>query len=125
LIVFFKKVSTSEYRTEIAQQYQNRIEKNREKLFEFLDHDNVSWNNSNAEHAIKILALHANKNLNSFRESHIDEYLKIMSIYQTCEYKGISFLKFLLSKERSLSRFIETGQLLNNRYYYISFLFIF
>ncbi len=105
VIKFFTKVLSSAYQTEITQQYQIRLKKNQNTLFEFLNHDNVSWNNSNAEHAIKILALHANKNINAFRKSKIDEYLKIMSIYQTCEYKNISFLKFLLSKKTVLSEF--------------------
>jgi hypothetical protein len=104
---FLTNILVSPYKSEIAQQYQNRIKRNQDTLFEFLNHNNVSWNNSNAEHAIKILALHANKNINSFRESHIEEYLKIMSIYQTCEYKSINFLKFLLSKEKSVNEFLE------------------
>jgi hypothetical protein len=99
---FLSTVLDSSYKTEIAQQYQNRIKRNRHKLFQFLNYDNVSWNNSNAEHAIKILALHANKDINSFRETRIDDYLKIISIYQTCEYRNISFLKFLLSKETNI-----------------------
>jgi len=102
-IKFFTKVLLSTYQTEIALQYQTRIKKNQNTLFEFLRYDNVSWNNSNAEHAIKILALHTNKNINAFRKSRIDEYLKIMSIYQSCEYKNISFLKFLLSKKTILN----------------------
>ncbi|HEY2580521.1 MAG TPA: TM0106 family RecB-like putative nuclease [Mucilaginibacter sp.] len=100
---FFTTTLAQVYQTEIAQQYQTRLKRNRNTLFEFLNHNNVSWNNSNAEHAIKILALHANKNINSFRKSRIDEYLKIMSIYQTCEYKNIGFLKFLISQKTGLN----------------------
>lgn len=104
---FFTKTITQGFKTEIAQQYQTRLKKNRNTLFEFLNHNNVSWNNTNAEHAIKILALHANKNINSFKKSRIDDYLKIMSIYQTCEYKNISFLKFLLSQKTAIDDFIK------------------
>ena len=100
--LFFAEISSQCCQTEIAQQYQARLKRNRNSLFEFLNHDNVGWNNSNAEHAIKILALHTNKDLNAFRKSRIDDYLKIMSIYQTCEYKNLSFLKFLLSENRNL-----------------------
>jgi len=35
----------------------------------------------------------------------MDEYLRIMSIYQTCQYKEVSFLKFLLSKETDMDEF--------------------
>ncbi len=98
---YCQAVASTANKTEIAVQYQTRLKKNSQTLYEFLSHDNVSWNNSNAEHAIKILALHANKNINAFRESRIDDYLKIMSIYQTCEYKNISFFKFLLSQKKT------------------------
>jgi hypothetical protein len=36
--------------------YLRRFERNRERLFTFLDHDGVPWNNNNAEHAIKAFA---------------------------------------------------------------------
>jgi Transposase IS66 family len=32
------------------------LAKNRDRLFTFLDHDGVPWNNNNAEHAIKAFA---------------------------------------------------------------------
>lgn len=104
---FLKDLSSKEYTSEIAQQYQRRFLKEQEKLFLFLNHDNVAWNNNAAEHAIKLLATHQNKNLIYFRESRIEEYLKIMSIYQTCKYKGISFLKFMLSKEKDVDSYCE------------------
>jgi hypothetical protein len=91
----------------VARQYQKRFLKNQEKLFLFLNHDNVSWNNNAAEHAIKLLATHRNKNLAFFRESRMTEYLNIMSIYQTCKYKGISFLQFMLSHEKDINVYCE------------------
>ncbi len=105
--LFLKDIFSKEYSSEIAQQYQKRFLKNQGKLFLFLSHDNVAWNNNAVEHAIKLLATHKNKNLTFFRESRMEEYLKIMSIYQTCKYKGISFLKFLLSKEKDIDIYCE------------------
>ncbi len=102
---FFDMILSTDYKSEIAKQYQVRFEKNKEKLFTFLDYDNVLWNNTYAEHAIKILATHRNKNIDFFRASRMDDYLRIMSLYQTCEYKGISFLKFLFSGETDLDKF--------------------
>jgi uncharacterized protein YprB with RNaseH-like and TPR domain len=99
---FFEEVSSTVYVSEVSKQYQARFEKNRNTLFTFLDYDNVSWNNTYAEHAIKLLATHRNKNIDFFRASRMDEYLRIMSIYQTCEYKKVSLLKFLLSKETDM-----------------------
>jgi predicted RecB family nuclease len=102
---FFEEACNTVYTSEVSKQYQIRFEKNRNTLFTFLDHDNVSWNNTYAEHAIKLLATHRNKNIDFFRASRMDEYLRIMSIYQTCEYKKVSFLKFLLSKETDMDEY--------------------
>ena len=99
---FFEEVSKTIYASEVSKQYQVRFEKNKNTLFTFLDYDNVSWNNTYAEHAIKLLATHRNKNIDFFRASRMDDYLRIMSIYQTCEYKKVSLLKFLLSKETDM-----------------------
>lgn len=104
---FFRDILSTEYKSEVAIQYQKRLSKNQDKLFLFLNRDNVSWNNNAAEHAIKLLATHQNRNVNCFRESRIEEYLKIMSIYQTCRYKGISFLKFILSEEKDLDEYCK------------------
>jgi len=102
---FFTHVLHKEYTSEVAQKYQQRLEKNRNTLFTFLDYDNVSWNNTYAEHAIKLLATHRNRNIQYFRKSRLDDYLKIMSLYQTCKYKEISFLKFLLSQETDIDKY--------------------
>lgn len=108
--LFFSRIEASIFRTEIAIKYQNRFMRNRNKLFEFINHDDVSWNNNNAEHAIKILAMHANKDLNKFRETRIDDYLKIISIYQSCKFQNISFLKYLLSTETTLSAYVSQNR---------------
>lgn len=111
---FFSIIESSICRTEIAAKYQTRFMKNRNKLFEFISHDNVSWNNNNAEHAIKILAMHANKDLNGFRETRIGDYLKIMSIYQTCKFQNVSFLKYLLSTEATIDGYVAKNKHLTN-----------
>ena len=49
---FYRTLKTS-YRSDVAQRYYERLTKGREKLFTFLKHDGVPWNNNNAEHAIK------------------------------------------------------------------------
>src|SRR5207249_11100506 len=53
---FFDAISGRSYRSSVAQSYQERLEKNRHKLFTFLSYDSVPWNNNNAEHAIKKFA---------------------------------------------------------------------
>jgi hypothetical protein len=37
--------------------------------------------------------------------SGLTDYLILLSIFQTCRYKNISFLRFLLSKKRDLDVF--------------------
>ena len=56
LIAFFKRLGEHHYRSEVAAAYQERLTRNREKLFTFLRHDGVPWNNNNAEHAVKYYA---------------------------------------------------------------------
>jgi hypothetical protein len=38
-------------------------------------------------------------------EVGLDDYLILLSVYVTCRYKGVSFLKFLLSKSRDIDAF--------------------
>jgi hypothetical protein len=51
-----RALSGRDYKTDVAAGYKKRFERNRDKLFTFLDHDGVPWNNNNAEHAIKAFA---------------------------------------------------------------------
>src|SRR5712692_7953426 len=53
---FYEVLSRRDYQTEVAANYKKRFERNSGKLFTFLDHDGVPWNNNNAEHAIKAFA---------------------------------------------------------------------
>ena len=105
---FYKNTISCSYDSETSQYYQNRFIRFKDKLFQFLNFDNVSWNNNNAERAIKLLATHSNKSIKIFSSNRIDEYLKIMSIYQTCMYNNISFLKFLLSREKCFGVYLQT-----------------
>ena len=105
---FYEKTINSNYDTETSLYYQNRFIRFKDKLFQFLSFDNVSWNNNNAERAIKLLATHSNKTITLFSPKRIGEYLRIMSIYQTCVYNNVSFLKFLLSRERNFENFLST-----------------
>ena len=48
---FIEHVVAMKCATEAGLALKKRIEKNRDKLFTFLDYDGVPWNNNNAEHA--------------------------------------------------------------------------
>lgn len=104
---FWKRIILTVYTSEVALKYKKRFIKNEQKLFEFLDHDNVAWNNTNAEHAIKLLALHRNDTFKWFTETNITKHLKLISIYQTCVYNDVSFLKFLTSKEKDVIKYCQ------------------
>lgn len=106
---FYKELSQRDYQSEIAVHYTKRFEKNCDKLFTFLDYDDVPWNNNNAEHAIKAFAELRNVIGGSSTENGLREYLILLSICETCKYKGISFLEFLRSGEKDVDVFIAKG----------------
>jgi hypothetical protein len=105
---FFRKVCDNPYQSEVAEKYRERFRKYRDKLFAFLDHDGVPWNNNNAEHAVKHFAKYRMISNGRMRASGLQDYLVLLSIYQTCAYKGVSFLRFLLSGERDVDTFVGT-----------------
>ncbi len=102
---FYRALSGRDYKTDVAAGYKKRFEKNRDKLFTFLDHDGVPWNNNNAEHAIKAFARLRNVIGANGTPKGVREYLALLSISETCKYKGISFLDFLRSGEINLEAF--------------------
>lgn len=102
---FFTSTSEAGYKTEAAKHYRGRFLKNRDKLFTFLDHDGVPWNNNNAENAVKLFASRRKSMAGQFTERGIKEYLLLLSLYQTLRYRGLSFWKFLLSGENDLAAF--------------------
>ena len=102
---FYKEIVSQDYKTEIATYYQKRFLKNKEKLFTFLNYDGIPWNNNNAEHAIKPFARFRRDADGVLTEKSINEYLILLSIQQTCHYRGISFLEFLKSKEKSIDEY--------------------
>ena len=70
-----------------------------------MNYNGVPWNNNNAEHAIKHFADYRSTVAGQIREFGLRNYLMLLSTYQTCEYKGVSFWKFLLSEEIDIDKF--------------------
>ena len=101
---------TASYSSELAEGYQQRLVKNGGKLFTFLDHDGVPWNNNNAEHAIRAFADYRKISDGKMREQGLSDYLVLLSIYETCKYRGVSFLKFLLSEEKDVEAYCRSGR---------------
>jgi len=104
---FYRRISRTAFQSESAVKFKERFEKNRDKLFTFLAHDGVPWNNNNAEHAIKAFAVlrHVIDGLTS--EKGLRDYLVMLSIFETCKYKKVDFLDFLLSGEKDIGGFAK------------------
>ncbi len=105
---FYRRISGTAFQSESAIKFKERFEKNKDKLFTFLKYDGVPWNNNNAEHAIKAFAMlrHLIKGVTS--EKGLRDYLVILSICETCKYKKVDFLDFLLSSEKDIGAFVKS-----------------
>jgi hypothetical protein len=102
---FFDGLAETTYRSEAAEGYRQRLLKYRNKLFTFIEHDGVPWHNNAAEHAVKAFARYREVADSMVSEGGLAPYLVLLSIQQTCKYKGVSFLKFLLSRETDIDVF--------------------
>ena len=104
---FIEAIVPEEVDSEVARKLKKRMRKYREELFTFLDYDGVPWNNNNAEHAIKYFAKYRRLVNGRVTEEGLKDYLKLLSVYETCRYKAIGFLEFLLSRERNIDSFAK------------------
>ena len=107
---FFGFLGASEFKSEGASKCKQRFEKNRDTLFTFLSYDGVPWNNNNAEHAIKAFARLRDVIAGTSSRKGLDEYLTLLSVAETCEYRGIDFLDFLRSEERDVDTFAKLSR---------------
>jgi len=103
---FFDDLSSMLLATETGVKLRVRLEKNRSVLFTFLQYDGIPWNNNNAEHAVKAFAMlrHIINGLTT--EKSLEDYLILLSISETCKYKGIDFLDFLRSGDTHINAFL-------------------
>lgn len=95
---FYTELLNADYNTELAVSWKKRFKRNKGKLFEFLKFDGIPWNNNNVENAIKSFAKYRRRAKGTLRQSGLEDYLILLSIQQTCKYRGIFFLEFLKSK---------------------------
>jgi predicted RecB family nuclease len=100
---FLEDVASKTYSSEVMLRYQKRIRKNATRLFTFLDHDTVPWNNNNAEHAIKYFAKFRELADGTFSERSLKEALLLLSIFQTCRFNSVNVVRFLLSGETDIA----------------------
>jgi predicted RecB family nuclease len=102
---FYKKVITDKhYKSDLTLKYQKRFIRYRESLFTFLEEDGISWHNNTAERAIRHVAKQRAIS-STFHESSTRNYLRLLSVRQTCRFQGKSFFKFLFSGETDLDKF--------------------
>jgi hypothetical protein len=59
---------------------------------------------------IKRFAYYREDTVGVMKEGGLKDYLVLLSLCHTCRYRGISFLKFLLSRERDVDAFGAKGR---------------
>jgi predicted RecB family nuclease len=102
---FYGFLDKEEFNSDAAAKFKQRFEKNRDKLFTFLRYDGVPWNNNNAEHAIKAFARLREVISGLSTKKGVEEYLTLLSVSETCKYRGIDFLDFLRSGETDIAEY--------------------
>jgi len=107
---FYRFLEKSHFNSETASKCKDRFERNRRRLFTFLHYDGIPWNNNNAEHAIKAFARLRRVISGTSTKNGVEEYLTLLSLSETCEYRGVDFLDFLRSGEKDLGKFTGAGR---------------
>ena len=105
---FYRRLSGTNLQSKSAETFKECFEKNRDKLFTFLAHDGVPWNNNNAEHTVKAFAMLRRTIAGVTSENDIRDYLVLLSICQTCKYKEVDFLDCLRSGEKDVEAFANS-----------------
>ena len=102
---FFRFLGESEFRGEAALKCKQRFEKNRDTLFTFLRYDGVPGTTTTPSTQSRPSRGCADVIAGTSSRKGIDEYLTLLSVAETCEYRGLDFLDFLRSGERDVYAF--------------------
>jgi len=84
-----------------------RLRKYGERLFTFLDHDGVPWNNNNAEHAVKKFAKFRKLSDGLFTERTVSEACVLLTVLETCDFNNINKLDFILSGQHCIRSILK------------------
>ena len=95
---YFRQYVETSHKSELAVKYAKRMSKHWDEMWTFLECDGVPWNNNNAEAGIKAFAMYRHRVNGQVSEAGLKEYLQLLTMAQTCRYRGISFLDFLRRK---------------------------
>jgi predicted RecB family nuclease len=93
---FLDNVAALQCATEVSSALKKRIDKNKDRLFTFLDYDDVPWNNNNAEHAVRAFTRLRNVMVTSTPKG-TNEYCILLTLQQTLQCRDKGFLDFLRS----------------------------
>jgi len=96
---FVELASTQSFSSAATLRHQERFRRYGGELFTFLNHGGVPWNNNNAEHAIKHIARVRARLDGLWSERTLEEHLVMLSVFKSCELRGINVLRFLLEAE--------------------------
>jgi predicted RecB family nuclease len=88
---FFDGLTEHVYQSDASKALQERLVRNRDRLFTFIHYDGVAWNNNCAENAIKTFSYYREDVRRSIKETGLTEHLVLLSLFQTCRMRGISF----------------------------------
>jgi hypothetical protein len=102
-------IVSRQFTSPAATKYQSRFEKYRHKIFAFLKYDEVPWNNNNAEHAVNHFAKLRRITDGTFTQGSLQQLLVLLTVIQTCHYRRLDPLRFLLSGERQFGAIIGSA----------------
>jgi len=105
---FYKRLPDGFDASEAASKLVDRLQKNNNKMFTFLDFDGVPWNNNNAEHAVKAFASLRRVIEGPTTEKGLHDFLVLLSLCETCKYKNVEFLDFLRSGSKNIDDFASS-----------------
>ena len=105
---FYRWLKKNNFETDVGIAFKKRFEKNRAKLFTFLDYDDVPWNNNAAEHAIKAFATLRRIFGGSSSKRGIQDYLVLLSVCESCRYRGLNFWEFLCSGYKDIDAYVQS-----------------
>lgn len=92
-----------QYLSKTVNSFKKRFKKHLENMIRFMSNpEKISWNNNKAERDLRPLCVQRkiSGTMRSVKDSN--SYLLLFSIYQTCEKRGINFMKFLLSRREKI-----------------------
>jgi len=82
---FFDTLEDHSYESDAAKALQERLVRNRDRLFTFLDHNGVSWNNNLAENAIKRISAYREDVGRNIKQEGLTDHLVLLAFIRRAE----------------------------------------